>query len=271
MIREGRDLSTVSEQWSDSIEYNALHSLYSQLMVRRVKQETRNFDARRMVEILDRVKSGESLFNIAKALGFSSYKLAKLYGECAFDYSFQPARVIENPLMIKDPRIRADILRCLSDDPLSSNESENIKACVGREFEEILCVRLKERCICFETEAELRARGKPKTPDVLLLIPMAVEIGGTYHIVNWIDSKGMFADRETYAEHGEQLKGYVNRYGSGLVIYWYGYVDGMQAISGQNIKIVDEFPSKWVWPGMPGDGDDPSFDSIVIESGVTDI
>ena len=70
---------------------------------------------------------------------------------------------------------------------------------------------------CFETEAELRLQGKPKTPDVLLMVPLAVRlpnIRGTamtdvdrkrnhdssgsldtpseiISVVHWIDSKGM--------------------------------------------------------------------------------
>ena len=37
----------------------------------------------------------------------------------------------------------------------------------------------------------MRKQGKPKTPDALLLIPMAIQNheDNTYHIINWIDSK----------------------------------------------------------------------------------
>ena len=63
-------------------------------------------------------------------------------------------------------------------------------------------MRLRNLSICFETEAELRLRGKPKTPDIVLMIPMIVRFGnGRSHLVNWIDSKGMFADAETFKEH----------------------------------------------------------------------
>ena len=76
------------------------------------------------------------------------------------------------------------------------------KNCIGKEFEEYLEVRLRDLSICFETEAELRMRGKPKTPDILLMIPMTVRLkDGSCYLVNWIDSKGMFADAETFKEH----------------------------------------------------------------------
>ena len=76
------------------------------------------------------------------------------------------------------------------------------KNCIGNEFEDYLESRLRNLSICFETEAELRMRGKPKTPDILLMIPMTVRSSsGNSHLVNWIDSKGMFSDAETFKEH----------------------------------------------------------------------
>jgi hypothetical protein len=43
------------------------------------------------------------------------------------------------------------------------------------------------------------------------------------YVINWIDSKGMFADEETFEENHEQLKSYVNRYGAEHVVYIYLY------------------------------------------------
>lgn len=41
------------------------------------------------------------------------------------------------------------------------------------------------------------------------------------YVINWIDSKGMFADEETFEENYEQLKSYVNRYGAGYDVFIY--------------------------------------------------
>jgi hypothetical protein len=43
----------------------------------------------------------------------------------------------------------------------------------------------------------------------------------------------MFGDVVTFDEHLEQLHGYVNRYGKGLVIYWHGVVR----------QVIDRSPS----------------------------
>ena len=161
---------------------------------------------------------------------------------------------------------RADLLSCIADDPLCSTIVDLRKNVIGKEFEEYLEMNLRKLSICFETEAELRLQGKPKTPDALLLIPMSVQVHGSNYLVNWIDSKGMFADAETFLEHEQQLKGYVNRYGHGLVIYWYGHVELPTTVD--NIYITDGFPDVWIWPtGETAKADvKPSFDAKALYS-----
>ena len=87
----------------------------------------------------------------------------------------------------------------------------------------------------------------------LSVLSTALSSANELSVVNWIDSKALFADQETFAEHFEQLRGYVNRYGRGLVIYWHGYnaairdsdlflsTDGM-------ILLADTFPREWLSP-----------------------
>jgi hypothetical protein len=41
----------------------------------------------------------------------------------------------------------------------------------------------------FETETELRDKGTSRTPDILLLSPLAIKDGSEWKIIQWIDSK----------------------------------------------------------------------------------
>lgn len=95
----------------------------------------------------------------------------------------------------------------------------------------------------------LREKGLSKTPDVRLLLPIGVhDQQGVLRVVNWIDSKAMFGDRHTHeSENAGQLQGYVNRYGPGMVIYWFGHVANLSTDS--DVLITHEFPHRIVLPG----------------------
>jgi hypothetical protein len=64
---------------------------------------------------------------------------------------------------------------------------------------------------------------------------------GEWHIVHWIDSKACFGDERT---HKQQLDGqystYLNRYGTGLVIYWFGFLEGLEGCG--EVLLLDHFP-----------------------------
>ena len=73
-----------------------------------------------------------------------------------------------------------------------------------------------------------------------LEVPMAVN----GRPVCWIESKVSFGDLET---HNEYLRGqyssYWNRFGPGLVIYWFGFIDEIsEEMQRQGILIMDHFP-----------------------------
>ena len=148
-----------------------------------------------------------------------------------------------------DSTVNQDLHRkIIPDATFTSSENNLIKECLGLEYEEILVNKLTSMKMCFETEAQQRRRGKPKTPDILFHIPMAVITDPSKPpvVINWIDSKAMFADEVTYREHIEQLKGYTNRYGRGMVIYWYGFCENVLSLnSGDMIVITDCFPEQW--------------------------
>lgn len=83
----------------------------------------------------------------------------------------------------------------------------------------------------------------------------------SYTTIHWIDSKSMFADKETFLGHIDQLRSYTNRYGRGLVIYWHGFTsDICELLYDDMILIRDRFPSSWLFPsGELADGRYPSF------------
>ena len=306
-ILEGRRID-ISDCSLLEFDADAIASLYSQLMVRRMKSDPKNKYGGGLTHVImaklgqsqngTSMESRRSLATIAKELDCGSYKAAKTVIEMLLGKHFHVTQFIENPTVIEDVWLRNNVLECIALDPLCSHEIDLMKECAGKEFEALLLQQLRSKHMCFETEAELRSRGKPKTPDILFLIPMGVVYESTSSsssamvfsdltvqqqeqqqqqqqvrrksskrlqqhpfVVNWIDSKGMFADEETFNENYEQLKSYVNRYGSGLVIYWHGYVASLSRWRDESILVCDHFPEEWIFPtGEPADGREPEFD-----------
>ena len=289
MIYDGDDTPMINECKLLEVDFDAVSSLFNQLFVRQLKIDAkrgidwalqaaiRAYSAERgsEIELISEDKNDDhnskniTLRKISKDYRIGGYKLVKIYLETIYDKTVSLSQFLDNPELVVNTKIRTDLLLCMGSDAFCSLPCEQLKECVGREYEELLIERLNLRRMCFETEAELRSRGKPKTPDILFLIPMATPHCNNPSrgmvVVNWIDSKAMFADQDTLAEHLEQLTAYTNRYGRGLVIYWHGYVEGIAASALRStddmIMISNNFPDHWVFPtGEVATGGVPAFD-----------
>ena len=140
-----------------------------------------------------------------------------------------------------DPFLHSNIIYCLQNDFLTSPSTDQFRHQIGIEKEEYMHKRLTEMGILFHSEAAMRAAGYPKTPDALLAYP--VEIDG--HIVNWIESKALFSDFPTHQTYQrDQYWPYYNRFGPGLVIYWYGVLEEINSDRDREkgILVMDRFP-----------------------------
>jgi len=88
-------------------------------------------------------------------------------------------------------------------------------------------------------EPHLPHRGRPagkfaKTPDCLLDEPIKLN-GWT---INWIESKASFGDRVEFNKNIRgQLAQYVDMFGHGVVVYWFGHIDEVDCPPG--IEIID--------------------------------
>ncbi|KAM9465830.1 CDAN1-interacting nuclease 1 isoform 2-T2 [Clarias gariepinus] len=115
-----------------------------------------------------------------------------------------------------------------------------IISAIGQEHEEILREKLRGINLSFLDENQLRAKGYDKTPDIILEVPIAVE----GHIVHWIESKASFGDEHSHRTYlNEQFWSYWNRFGPGLVIYWYGFIAELDCQRDRGILLKDCFPS----------------------------
>lgn len=114
---------------------------------------------------------------------------------------------------------------------------------IGLEYELRLERELRLMNITFSDENILRSRGYDKTPDFKLDVPIAVD----GFIVNWIESKALFGDEKNHSGYlKEQLSCYWNRFGPGLVIYWFGYLETLDSTPEVNSMFIlrTSFPDK---------------------------
>jgi hypothetical protein len=348
-LEQNRNI-TVEDAIALSVSSNSLISLFSQYYLRALNNKKEfqhpyyNSFTKFKNHLVERVNyKNDSLIEIAKEMKISYYRLAKIYLEERFSFQFKIADFLINPLIVPEERIRTELLYLINQDISDSPNIAIIKESMGKEYENLLVSLLNKYHFIYETESEMRKKGKPKTPDIWFTIPMATictkyemfivpsynngmeqvededEIFGNrfllegnpsqgldplmanlkefpalsdappnmfnsiasesiistqpsiedtltsplkaasnqnttaednYVIVNWIDSKAMFADLETFKEHYSQLHGYYLRYGRGMVIYWHGLVEEIYQSEyyDGNIIVRDSFPEKWIFP-----------------------
>jgi CDAN1-interacting nuclease 1 len=110
---------------------------------------------------------------------------------------------------------------------------------IGEEYEVKLKKMARDAGLTFYDEGDLRRDGFDKTPDLLLAVPCLYK----NTIISWIESKASFGDCDSHSKYlKDQLSCYENRFGSGIVIYWFGFQEEILS-SKQNLIVLDAFPS----------------------------
>ncbi|XP_075223652.1 CDAN1-interacting nuclease 1 isoform X2 [Lycorma delicatula] len=149
------------------------------------------------------------------------------------------SQMLKDTTLIKDRDLAIEIYLSTIHDDQYGPVSDTIKNCIGNEYEELLKKKLQELGLAFRDEKNLRARGYDKTPDIKLETPIAVN----GFIVNWIESKALFADQKIHNMNlRNQFLSYWNRFGPGLVIYWFGCIDTVLNQVDKRFIVRESFP-----------------------------
>ncbi|RQM31299.1 hypothetical protein B5M09_002039 [Aphanomyces astaci] len=148
-------------------------------------------------------------------------------------------------------RLRRELRECVEEDVHCSPLCDRVRRSEGDEYEHLMVLRLTQLGIPFENEHMLRERGLAKTPDALLVVPIQVKVGDTWHVVQWIDSKAMAHEvgTENETQHIAQAHAYVNRFGPGMLVYWLG-VGRDHAPAMDDVMLVDHLPPAFLFPGQ---------------------
>jgi hypothetical protein len=150
-----------------------------------------------------------------------------------------PTQILRDPKLIDElPKLKLEIEEALRTDFEHSPKMDQVKNDLGRAYEEKIRLWLQSNGISFYEEKEERAKGVPKTPDFRLVLPIAINLeadSNDMHVITWMESKAMFGDPKTDANyHKEQYRPYWNRFGPGLIIYWFDFVEDDPRVGNSN-------------------------------------
>lgn len=186
-------------------------------------------------------KSGKSFMKIAEEIDYPPVMAAYIivtnmeFGKKSF------RKMLNNPEKIKDERMRREIQKVRAKDPIYSPEGYEVQRKRGVWGEEKLKVWLDERGIEYEREEDLRSLGG-KTPDFLLKEPIYFR----GEKIVWIESKASFGDqREVRKNLSKQLESYLEIFGPGMVVYWFGILDNLPVMDGIVIETEEVLRDHW--------------------------
>ncbi|XP_046461243.1 CDAN1-interacting nuclease 1-like isoform X1 [Daphnia pulex] len=180
--------------------------------------------------------------------------------------------LMKNTALIDDRDLAFETYLCLLEDDEYGPIAEATKQSVGYEYEIRLRMELEKCRVSFLHEEHLRVKGYDKTPDIKLEIPVGMYLTNIkdlyvnyychlHHmflkfciavdgqVINWIESKALFGDEEVHRGYlKDQLYSYWNRFGPGLVIYWFGYVEDLEKIHQNRIILIrDALPMNMIF------------------------
>ncbi|XP_005094410.1 uncharacterized protein LOC101864514 [Aplysia californica] len=140
---------------------------------------------------------------------------------------------------LPNPELAAEIYETTMLDNFYGPAVDSIKKTCGAEYEIILQSHCLRAGLSFIDEDQMRDEGFDKTPDIKLKIPIMIN----KRVVNWIESKASFGDPINHEQYTiDQFLPYKNRFGSGAVIYWFGFVDELADNGERGILLLDHFP-----------------------------
>ena len=214
--------------------YDATRAIRSQYLQR--KSIKNHYKVKDKAGSLYRVwKDGKTLSELALQVDFPPILLANfLMLKMRFSKK-RTKEIMKNTNLIKgNKRLKDELDEIIGRDELYTPRSHDKQSAEGNRREDLIAELLDEKEISYFTEEDLRAGTiEGKTPDFLLKKPINWH-GDEY---NWIESKASFGDEYIHRKnHGGQVSKYVELYGQGILVYWYGYLDNLKS---RGYTIVD--------------------------------
>ncbi|KAK9751812.1 Protein of unknown function TPD sequence-motif [Popillia japonica] len=155
-------------------------------------------------------------------------------------------KYLRDTTLIENIDLAYEVFLCTLYDDQYSPAVETMKSSIGQQYEILLHKQMTDLGIAFRDEEYLRKFGYDKTPDFKLEVPIAID----GFIIHWIESKALFGDEDVHKDYMKhQYSSYWNRFGPGLVIYWFGYIETIVQSSERRFIVRNDLPTDFVTIG----------------------
>ncbi len=201
------------------------YSLYTQNIIKYVKRNHHRIKSM-SPQLYRSWKRGKTILHISNEKRFPAALIANFILSEHGMKKREIQQILLNPEISSSRRLQKELMEVLEKDRVYSPTLNDKRAIEGRRGEVRLEDYLDNLEIEYYAETDLRYNDDfPKTPDILFKKPER-NIKG--HIVNWIESKSNFGSPPEFRiNYRKQLSSYTELFGPGIVVYWYGYVEGI--------------------------------------------
>lgn len=201
--------------------------------------------------LLSKWRQGQTFTSLAKEIGFSPLMMANLLMKEHGMTKKDVQSALRDTKAIKDARLKREIHEAMDSDMVYSAEGARIQKERGIEGEDTIAKWLDEQGLTYKTEEDLKGKTEHgKTVDFLLDKPITVQFEDGPKEINWIESKGSFGDnKKMMRDYRKQLEPYTKYWGPGIVVYWFGFLDGMEMW----LEPRDVMPVTREWFGKHGE------------------
>ncbi len=229
-LKTPRDIDRLVEELK--VDRELLLVMYTQRTVRDATR--RYYIVKKDIEKLAKDwRRGMTIYKLARRINFPPVLLGLMLAPEINVTRKQYWKYLRDPETCHDKCLKKELKQIAEMDIIYSPKGSQVQTERGKWGEALLQDWLDCRELKYRTEEDLRATHK-KTPDVLLDKPMVID--GTK--IYWIESKASFGDEiELKKNVRRQLKPYTELFGAGAVVYWFGFIEGIEPPEG--ITLLD--------------------------------
>jgi hypothetical protein len=218
----GSDLRELSVR--HGLKIDTLTSILHQKIVRETMHKHHKIQAMAH-KLKNRWQQGETIPELAKEINFPPVMTAWITLEAKGLSRSVFRAMLKNPDRIPDKRLKKEITTAIKQDLVYSPDAIADQMKRSKMVEEKIRKWLLKKGITFIDEKEAKEKNHKKTPDFLLKKTLPSE----KQKIHWVECKASFGDEtEVKRDYRKQLRHYVELYGSGIVVYWDGFLENIK-------------------------------------------